>query len=193
MKNLLRVKIKISSKIYGWVVSLFLKKSGRNILIHSPLKIDGFRKITIGDDVTIGYKTWLFSLSENWNCRLSIGSRTDIGNFGHIVAMKRVAICDDVLIADRVYISDNVHKFEDVTIPIKEQGVKQIGEVEIGSGSWIGENACILGVKIGKNCVVGANSVVTHDVPDFSVVGGAPARIIKRFDIDRQCWVCVTP
>ena len=87
-----------------------------------------------------------------------------------------------------MYISDNLHGFSDITIPILEQPIIQNGEVEIGDGTWIGENVCILGVKIGKNCVVGANSVVTKNIPDYCVAVGAPAYIIKRYCFDSKEW-----
>ena len=101
---------------------------------------------------------------------------------------KKIIIGKKVLTADKVYISDNLHSYEDVTIPIIDQKIKQINHVEIGDGTWIGENVCILGVKIGKNCVIGANSVVTKDIPDYSVVVGSPAVIIKKFNITANRW-----
>lgn len=88
----------------------------------------------------------------------------------------------NVLIADKVYISDNLHEFSDVNVPIIGQGVWQIREVEIGAGSWIGECVSVVGAKIGKNCVIEANSVVTRDSPDYSIAVGAPPRVIKRFN-----------
>ena len=79
--------------------------------------------------------------------------------------------------------------FRSVTKPIIKQGVIQKNDVVIGSGSWIGENVSIIGASIGRNCVVGANSVVTKDIPDFSVAAGVPARIIKKFDFKTCRWV----
>ena len=93
-----------------------------------------------------------------------------------------------VLTADNVYITDNLHNYENVEMPIKMQGIKQISTVHIGEGTWIGENACIIGAKVGKNCVVGANAVVTKDIPDYCVVIGAPARIIKRYNLKSTVW-----
>ena len=58
----------------------------------------------------------------------------------------------------------------------------------IGDGVWLGENACVIGVSIGKNSVVGANAVVTKDVPDYCVVAGAPAYIIKRYNFEKKEW-----
>lgn len=62
--------------------------------------------------------------------------------------------------------------------------------VVIGDGSWLGKNVVVIGnVSIGKNCVIAANSVVTKDVPDYSIAAGIPARVIKRYDFDRKEWV----
>lgn len=88
----------------------------------------------------------------------------------------------------KVYISDNLHSFEDIGTPIHKQPIKQIGTVRIGEGSWLGENVCVIGANIGKHCTIGANSVVTHDIPDYSVAVGAPAKVIKRYDFETQQW-----
>tara|TARA_R110002073_G_scaffold297141_1_gene463215 strand:+ start:192 stop:797 length:606 start_codon:yes stop_codon:yes gene_type:complete len=189
MVNIFRLKEKIISTFYGKTLSPFLRNAGKNILINSPLKIDGFKNISIGDNVRIGYKTWLAgsdAISED--CHLQIGSGCVIGSYNHIFATKSIKIGDNVLTADKVYISDNLHNYEDINIPIIHQGVRQIQKVEIGDGTWIGENACIIGVNIGKNCVVGANSVVTKDVPDYSIVAGIPAKIIKKYDNVNKSW-----
>ena len=69
------------------------------------------------------------------------------------------------------------------------QPIKQINTVIVGDGSWLGENVCVIGAKIGKNCVIGANSVVTKDIPDYCVAVGAPAKVIKRFDFVNQQWI----
>ena len=58
----------------------------------------------------------------------------------------------------------------------------------IGRDSWRGENVCVLGAKIGRHCVIGANSVVTKDIPDYCIAVGIPARIIKRYCFDSQTW-----
>jgi acetyltransferase-like isoleucine patch superfamily enzyme len=61
--------------------------------------------------------------------------------------------------------------------------------VRIGSGAWLGENVCVIGANVGRNSVVGANSVVMSDIPDFCVAVGAPARVIRRFDASLGKWV----
>ena len=167
----------------------FLNHAGKNILINTPLKMDGLKNISIGDNVIVGYKCWFFALkNNNTKSKINIGSGSAIGSFNHIVALKNVTIGKNVLTSDKVYISDNLHNYEDINTPIIKQSIRQIGEVIIGDGSWIGENSCIIGAKIGKNCVVGANSVVTKDVPDYSVVAGVPAKIIKIYDFNNNSW-----
>lgn len=170
--------------------TFFFKRFGRGSRIFSPLRIDGASNIQIGSLVYIQYKTWLAALplTGERKCLLEIGDGSVIGHFNHIYCTKHIKIGKKVLTADKVYISDNLHGFSDISIPVLEQPIIQNHEVEIGDGSWIGENACILGVKIGKNCVVGANAVVTKDVPDYCVVVGAPAYIIKRYCVLSKEW-----
>ena len=81
-----------------------------------------------------------------------------------------------------------MHGYEDLATPIMKQPIVQRNTVEIGEGSWLGENVCIIGSSIGKHCVIGANAVVTKDIPDYSVAVGAPAYIIKRYDEINQIW-----
>ena len=86
-----------------------------------------------------------------------------------------------------VYITDCDHEYRNIKIPVIDQGIVQRGQrVSIGEGSYIGINAVIVGnVKIGKHCVIGANSVVTKDVPDYCVAVGSPARVIKNIAKNR--------
>ncbi len=71
------------------------------------------------------------------------------------------------------------------------QGVTQKRDVVIGNGSWIGEHVCIIGASIGRHCVIGANSVVTRDIPDYSVAVGSPAIVIKKYDFNLNKWIKV--
>jgi acetyltransferase-like isoleucine patch superfamily enzyme len=74
-----------------------------------------------------------------------------------------------------------------------DQPIQQIHEVEIGEGAWIGENVCIIGASVGKGCVIGANSVVTKNIPDYCVAVGAPAKIIKRYSFELNEWLKTAP
>ena len=133
---------------------------------------------------------WLYCIPvDGMPAQLTIGSRCVFGYNNHIAAIRDVIIGDDVLTANNVYISDNLHSFEDIKTPIMQQPVRFKQSVHIGQGSWIGENVCVIGASIGRNCIIGANSVVTRDIPDFSVAVGVPARVIKQYDQVLCVWV----
>ena len=169
---------------------MVFKHFGRHSRIINPLSIEGGGNIYIGNRVAVHYKTWLASVPLT-GCEKSLLVIDDgcvIGSFNHIFATQKIIVHKDVLTASRVYISDNLHGYEDVNTPIIKQPIKQNKTVEIGEGSWLGENVCVLGAHIGKHCVIGANSVVTKNIPDYCVVVGAPAKVIKRFDFDKRKW-----
>jgi acetyltransferase-like isoleucine patch superfamily enzyme len=173
------------------IYKLKFGKIGRRTRIKNPLRIDGFKNIHLGQNVLIQYKTWLASypIDASKPCRLSIGENTIIGHFNHIYATKNITIGKNVLTADKVYISDNSHSFDDPTIPIMHQQIKQLNEVFIGDGSWIGENVCIIGASVGKHSIIGANSVVTKDIPDYSIAVGSPAIVIKQYSFEKKEWI----
>ena len=167
---------------------------GNSSYINCALQIDGAKYIYIGRKCSIEYKTWLAAMPlTGFEPKLVIEDGCNIGHFNHIYATKSIVLHKNVLTADKVYISDNNHDYENVNLPILQQSIVQNGEVEIGEGSWLGENVCVLGAKIGKHCIIGANSVVTKDIPDYCVAVGAPAKIIKRYDFVCKKWkkVCV--
>lgn len=96
--------------------------------------------------------------------------------------------------APYVSVYDHNHEWTDPDRPVHSQGVRlQSGDrVEIGYGSWIGTKVTIIGnVRIGRHCIIGANAVVTHDIPDYSVAVGIPARVVKRYDFNLKQWVKV--
>ena len=96
----------------------------------------------------------------------------------------KIKIRKNALISDRVFLGDCNHGFLDLNLPISQQPINFSGCVEIGEGCWIGIGAAITpGITIGKNAVIGANSVVTHDVPDYCIVAGNPARVIRRIEL----------
>jgi acetyltransferase-like isoleucine patch superfamily enzyme len=109
-----------------------------------------------------------------------IGSRTIVGRGTHIVGHWNIEIGEDVLIGPNVYITDQNHTYQDLDRPISAQpGVE--AEVSIGSGSWLATNVVILpGAKLGRNTVVAAGAVVRGEFPDYVVLAGVPARIVKH-------------
>ena len=157
--------------------------------IRHPLRINGAKNIYIGNNVGIHKQVWLGARNRTGNTPLlKIGDGTNIGDFAHIFATKSIIIGNDVLLANFVYISDNLHGFENPEVPIIKQPIVQKDEVNIGDGSWLGEHVCVIGASVGKHCVIGANSVVTQNIPDYCIAVGAPARIIKRYDFEAKEW-----
>lgn len=182
----------VLSKIIAIVSKFRYKRKllhcGKNVTIRKA-DISGPHNITIDDNVYIGSYGWLFAIPLTGSiCSLRIKKGCSIGRFCHICATNSIVIDENVLIAERVYLTDNLHAYEDINIPIIKQPIIQKKEVVIGEGSWLGENVCIIGAKIGKHSVIGANSVVTHDIPDYCVAVGAPAKIIKRYNFEKKEW-----
>ena len=118
--------------------------------------------------------------------KVSIGPRVQISAKNHIHIER------DTLIASSVLIQDHNHGYEDVTKPIAEQPITEGGRIRIREGSWIGNGAVIMCAKgeliVGRNCVVGANSVVLRSCPPYSVVFGNPAKVIRFYDIAKKRW-----
>jgi acetyltransferase-like isoleucine patch superfamily enzyme len=180
----------LCAKLFEFFYKSKFSHFGRRTRIVRPVAIEGPENIYLADDVYVATHSCLAArpISSSQDCQLIIEDGCRIGRFNHIYATQQVILRKKVLTANGVYISDNAHDYRDTQVAILDQPVLQNGPVEIGEGSWLGHNACILGVRIGRHCVVGANAVVTRDVPDFSVVVGVPAIIIKRFDINSGVW-----
>lgn len=143
--------------------------------------------IVLGKDVQIRPGVELFA-----GKKMVIGDGCDIGTRNRIAG--NVILEDNVLLGPDNFICSYDHCYEDISIPIMCQGgytVRKNGheELRIGEGSWIGTHVAIIGdVHIGKHCVIGANAVVTKDIPDYCVAVGVPARIVRRYNLSSQRW-----
>ncbi len=156
---------------------------GEKTTIVPPVRLQCIERIKIGNRVFIGPNSWLQTLpdGDNKSPAISIGDRTSIVGFSVISAVRQVTIEDDVLIARNLYISDHMHKYTNNELPIHAQGIDKIKPVLIRRGAWIGQNVVICpGVTIGIGSVIGANSVVNKDVPDYCVAAGSPAKVVKQ-------------
>ena len=167
----------------------FFGHVGHKTLVNRPLQINNGKSIFLENGVYIAQYAWLHGSGNNQS--LIIKNRAQIGHFAHLIAMESVTIEENVLIADKVFITDCTHNYSDLTVPIRDQSVDIIKPVIIGEGSWIGENVCICGANVGKHSVIGANSVVKTDIPDYCVAVGCPAKIVKRYDFRTQSWMKV--
>jgi acetyltransferase-like isoleucine patch superfamily enzyme len=143
--------------------------------------------IEIGRDTMIGpYCALSAGMMPGQECLFSpvvrIGDRCLIGRGSGVVGHLAIDIGNDVWTGQHVYITDQNHGYEDVTLPISRQTQPE-RPVTIGDGSWLGTGCVVLpGATIGKHVAVGANSVVTGELPDFCVAVGAPARVIRRYE-----------
>lgn len=182
---------KLLSDRYNFLYSIWLaqefKYCGDKLYISSPINIIGGKFISIKNNVSIGKNSvvnaWEKYENETYDPLIIIGNNTLIGDECHISAINKIIIGDNVLIGKRVSIIDNSHgnssKIE-LLIPPSKRKLSSKGPIIIDQNVWIGDKVCILsGVTIGANSIIGANAVVTKDVPSNSVVGGIPAKLIK--------------
>jgi lipopolysaccharide O-acetyltransferase len=155
---------------------------GRRSVIQLPVRLRGPARIAVGDGVFIGSGSWLqVEGEEHGDVVISIGEGTSIVGGCVISAALSVRVGERVLMARNVYIADHMHAFEDVGEAVLEQGIDRVAPVEICDGAWLGQNVVVgPGVRIGRGAVVGSNSVVLDDVPDYAVAVGAPARVIRN-------------
>lgn len=155
---------------------------GKGTVIRPPATISNRQCIELGNRVSIGSRSFI-SIVKTGNNRPTfvVGDDVTIGSNFCVSCIDSVRIGNKVLMADRVFIGDCYHDYRDITTPVIDQPMKAMGAVVIEDGAFIGINAVILpGVTIGRNAVVGASSVVTDDVPNYAVVVGNPAKIIRR-------------
>lgn len=173
-------------KFYNSIIkSKFKKMDG---IIFSPRQLIGEKYISIGKETTIHndviLTAWDKYGEQTFKPSIKIGDYCNIGEHAHITACREIVIGNNVLTGRRIYISDNAHgnsTKEEINIPPIKRPLYVKGPVIIEDNVWIGERVCILsGVHIGKGAIIAANAVVTHDVPEGCIVGGVPAKIIKK-------------
>jgi acetyltransferase-like isoleucine patch superfamily enzyme len=164
---------------------------GECSVLHRPVtSIVNAPGIAIGAFVSIGSGAVIEALVPERGVTVEIHDGAYVGHGLRLTAVGRVVIEEEAMLGDGCYVSDTNHVYEDVTQPIKRQGLRNGRRVEIGRGAWLGTGAVVCGhVRIGENAVVGARSVVTSDVPDRCVVAGNPARIVRRWDGERWAWL----
>ena len=177
--------------------SAFHSFGAGSIVMYPFANIYNEHYIKIGAGTTIGPNVSLAAgMVPGQECLTNpvivIGDRCLIGRDSGIVGHLEITIGDDVWTGHRVYITDQNHGYDDIERPISAQTQSE-KPVRIGDGSWIGTGSVILpGANIGRHCTIGANSVVTGSIPDYSVAVGAPARVIKRY-VEGSGWESVTP
>ena len=180
--------------LYTMWVSFFIGHVGKHTTISKPCSLQGggHRRIKIGDYTYFGHHCvmgcWERYVSaegvEHHEPEIVIGNYCSIGDYCHITACNMIIIGDGLLTGRFVYIGDNAHgglSWAEADIPPVKRQLTSKGEVIIGKNVWIGDKVTILGgVHIGDNVIVGANAVVTKDIPSNCIVAGCPAKVMKE-------------
>lgn len=172
-------------------------KFGKRVSIHHTCDIrrSAASRIQIGDSVYIAPHTWLNIPEPSADAppALILGNGCKIGRRCMFSAKNLVHLEEDVLLGPAVLITDHSHRFSNLEMPIHAQGLSTGGRVRIERNCWLGHGAVIVCTSgelvVGRNSVIGANTVLTGSVPPFSVVAGNPGRMIKRYDPASAKWV----
>jgi acetyltransferase-like isoleucine patch superfamily enzyme len=166
---------------------------GRRLQTDGPCFVGPGVKLQIGREATLRLGRWSW-VGHGTKIRVhegevEIGAKSVLGQEITISAYEHVSIGRECMVADRSMFIDFDHGASEVERPVREQGIYK-RPVRVGHNAWIGYGVCVLrGVTVGDNCIIGANTVVTRDVPDHAVVGGSPARVLRlRPEPERLRW-----
>ena len=123
---------------------------------------------------------------------IQIGDDVYIGRHAFLTAINRITIGDGCVLSDYVYITDEMHGSDPDAGLRMQQPLSSKGPVVLGAGCFVGFRVAIMpGVTLGEHCLVGANSTVTRSFPAYSMIGGSPARLLKRFSRELGEWIPV--
>lgn len=189
LKKMIGRKILSLLNRIGWTFFSMKLDIGKNARVGTGYEFINPQNITIGNNFkaynNIKLQTWpvYHNKGTGYNSHLIIGDNVSCMNNVQISCLHNVVIGDGTLIGDNVFITDNYHGNPKSLLDRQKRPLERDlylkGDVIIDENVWIGRNACIMGnVHIHKGAIIGANSVVTHDVPENVTVAGAPAKII---------------
>lgn len=186
---------RIIKKFLKWIIYRpGLSRLGANSLILLPRWIYNKKHISIGDNSIIGRFAILHPIKNygqrEYSSKILIGNNVYIGGFSQIHCMELISIDDGCVLSEHVYISDIAHGLVPDAGLIMEQDLECKGPVYIGANTFIGYGVSVMpGVTLGKNCIVGTRSVVTHSFPDYSMIAGSPAKLLKTYCFKEKEWI----
>ena len=136
----------------------------------------------MGEGVLLEPNVWLTAPGD---ARIRIGAGSFLNIAVMVAAVELVEIGEHCMFANGCFVTDGNHRFDDPDKPVPWQGFSSKGPTRVGDNVWCGANVVVAsGVTIGERCVIGANSVVTEDVPAFSIAAGAPARVLRKVEYE---------
>ena len=181
---------KVRNALYTLWISQFLGRVGDKSHFERPLLLQGGgqRKIKVGTHTNFAHHCvlgcWERYGEEHYEPEIIIGDHCSIAEYSHFTAINRITIGDGLLTGRFVYIGDNAHgglSMEEANTPPAQRHLSSKGEIKIGTNVWLGDKVSILGgVTIGDNVVIGAGSIVTHDIPSNCMAAGMPAKVVKE-------------
>jgi acetyltransferase-like isoleucine patch superfamily enzyme len=137
-------------------------------------------RLELGEHVLFEPGVWLTAPAP---ARISIGTGSFLNLGVQVAAVERVTIGAHCMFANGCFVTDGNHRFDDRDKPVPWQGFTTKGPTSVGDNVWCGAHVVITsGVTVGERCVIGANSVVTEDLPAFSIAAGAPARVLRTIE-----------
>lgn len=163
----------------------FFGKFGFPSYLGKPLFLMGTRKVFIGKKVRI-FPHLRLEVHRNGN--IQIEDDVVISQNVHITSAGNLTIGKSSLILANVFITNIDHDYQELSKHVVKQEYL-VNETVIGENCYIGMGAAIMaGTKLGKQCIVGANSVVKGEFPDYCVIVGAPAKMVKKYNFETQKW-----
>jgi len=181
----------LKNNLYSaWIASNF-KMFGKNSIVESSLYLVNGKFIEIGSNCIIGKNSFITAINSsdyNINPKITIGDNCILGSDIHITSVNFISIGNNVRTGKSILITDNSHgNYLDINqnnIPPNERPIYSKGPVIIGNNVWLGEKVAIMpNVTIEDGAIIGANSVVTKNIPAYSIAAGCPAKIIKKLSI----------
>ena len=181
------IKTSLDSFLFRWRVLLQGGYAAKSLTVMNQRFIDIGKKVRIKK----GYRIECYYLFAGIELqpKVVIENGVIIGHFLTILGGATVRIGKDTILADNVkLISENHGMDPESVIPYYAQPLST-GDIIIGEGCWLGQNVCILpNVMIGKKCIIASSSVVTRDIPDYSIAAGIPAKVIKTYNFEKHIW-----